>query len=154
MSKYIPIGRHQVENFVSEKAQVEAAARELFDAYIVALPDKDDWHGHYGWRVGNEHVEITVDAKGIEYHTEYTSHCDSESFYLNLPLSALYDQNFLADEVVRWAEAKENKAALILQEEKIAKQKKLESDRKMYEHLMKHFDPEIYERMKHTENQS
>lgn len=154
MSKYIPIGQHQVENFVSEKAQLEAAARELFDAYVEAFPDREDWHGSYGWRVGREHVEITIDAKGIEYHTEYTSHCDCESFYLVLPLSALYDQNFLADEAVRWAQAKEKKAALLLQEEEAAKQKRLESDRKMYEHLMELFDPDVYKRLKQTENKS
>jgi len=149
---YIPIGQHQVTSFVDEKAQIEAAARELFYAYIVALPDKDDWHGQYGWRLTSEQLRVTIDATGIEYHSEYFTHGDTEYHSLNLPLSALYDPNFLAEEQDRWVATKEKVAADRLQEEEIAKQKKLEADRKMYEHLMQHFDPEIYERMKHTEN--
>lgn len=109
MSNYIPIGQHQVTNFIQEKAQIEAAAHELFKAYTEALPDKDDWHGAYGWR--SECGSIEIDETGLEYHVEYFAHGDNESFYLNLPLSALYDPHFIENAKVEWAEVKEKSAA-------------------------------------------
>ena len=104
---YFP--QHQVQQFLDARMQMEAAAIRLFWDYTAALPDEQNWKGQYAWDCTHGTVEFS--DQYIEFSKERFSHGETQSFYLTLPLRALYEPEFVA------AAAREAQEVKIRQEE-------------------------------------
>ncbi len=104
---YQPIPRTDVVVYIRLRQALEAAAELLFHAYAEAMPDRQDWKGPYAWHGSSG--EITFDGVLIEYRKEVYSHGDTDCFILTVPLSALYEPDFIAQETAEWAKIKAKK---------------------------------------------
>lgn len=123
--------REKVLQFCATHLEMTCAARTLFYAHAEALPDKQYWRDAWGWR--GQCGTIEFDEEKIIYQYEYSSHGDTDYFSLVLPLSALYDDTFLAEEVIRWEEHKAK-----METEKLEEKKKHQEayDRLEYQHFL------------------
>lgn len=128
----------QVEDFQRLRQQIESAAVLLFEAYTEALPDQQNWKGPYAWHGTCGTIEIGDEE--IHYHKEHYFRGDTDNFYLSLPLSALYDPEFITKEVLKDQQIKEQKAKEKLEQEMRKIEDCNKRERELFESLKKKFE--------------